>query len=156
MNSMKTLMLDLLKSFLGIGFLPKANISGAILIVGGAPWSNAQRGVENNETGINISRFSCRYYLAVNEKLPSNVGEPIARAQSDKFSRDIKLAGEVLVGGGGVMAFTMAAACTLANDVAVFSPTAGTILLDEVTESQERAGWRSLDMSLSSDPGLVI
>ena len=153
---MKTFLLNLVQSFFGIGFLPKARISGAILIVGGAPWEDAQRGVENNETGINISRFSCRYYLAVNEKLPSNVGEPIARAQSDKFSRDIKLAGEVLVGGGGVMAFTMATACTLANDISTFGPTAGTVLLDEVTESQERAGWRAIDMSLSSDPGLVL
>lgn len=153
---MKTFLVGLIKSFLGIGFLPKARISGAILIVGGAPWSNAQRGVESNETGINISRFSCRYYLEVNEKLPSNVGQTIARAQADKFSRDIKLAGEVLVGGGGVMAFTMATACTLVNDVTVFSPTAGTILLDEVTEAQERAGWRNIDMSLSSDPECTV
>lgn len=156
MKLMKMFLKQLFRSLLGLGYWKHARCSGAILIVGGAPWSNAQRGVESNETGINISRFSCRYYLAVNEKLPSNVGEPIARAQSDKFSRDIKLAGEVLVGGGGVMAFTMAAACTIVNDTAVFAPTAGSILLDEVTESQERAGWRAIDMNLSSDPGLII
>lgn len=125
-------------------------------MVGGAPWSLAQRGVEHDETGVNIASFATRYYLAVNEKLPSNVGEPRARAISDKFSRDITLRGETLVGGGGVMDFTPGVACVLANDTSTFTPTGGTILMDEVTETQERAGWRTLDMRLSSDPGMVV
>jgi hypothetical protein len=139
----------------GTAGIRRQRISGAILVVGGTPWSLAQRGVELDETGVNIASFACRYYLAVNEKLPSNVGEPRARAQASKFSRDITLRGETLVGGGGVMNFTMASSCVLANDVATFTPVAGIILLDEVTETQERAGWRTLDMRLSSDPQLI-
>jgi len=130
-------------------------IEGAIRVVGGPPWTLAQRGVELDEVGVNIASFATRYYLAVNEKLPSNVGEPRARAQADKFSRDITLRGETLVGGGGVMNFTMASSCVLANDTTTFQPTAGIILLDEVTETQERAGWRTIDMRLSSDPQLI-
>ncbi len=139
----------------GTAGIRRQRISGAILVAGGPPWDGAQRGVETIETGINISNFSVRYYLAVNEKLPSNVGEPIARALSDDFSRDITVRGEV-VGADGVMAFTIATDCALANDTNTFGTGVGTILLDEVTETQERAGWRSIDMRLSSDPGLVI
>jgi hypothetical protein len=129
---------------------------GAIIVAGGPPWSDAQRGVETDETGVNIASFSVRYYLAVNEKLPSNVGEPRARALADDFSRDISLRGEVLVGGGGVLDFTIGTACSLANDTNTFGTGAGTILLDEATEGQTRAGWRELDMKLSSDPQLTI
>lgn len=127
-----------------------------IIIAGGAPWSLAQRGVETDEDGINIAAFSVRYYLAVNEKLPSNVGIPRARALADDYSRDITLRGETLVGGGGVLDFTVGTACVLNNDVDTFGSGAGSILFDEATESQERAGWRTLDMRLSSDPELIL
>jgi hypothetical protein len=139
----------------GSAGIRRQHISGAIVVVGGPPWSNAQRGVELDEVGVNIAAFSVRYYPSVNEKLPSNVGEPRARAQASAFSRDITLRGEVLVGGGGVMAFTLGSACVLANDTTTFVPSGGIILLDEVTESQERAGWRTVDMRLSSDPQLT-
>jgi hypothetical protein len=131
-------------------------ICGAIIVAGGPPWSDAQRGVETDEVGINIATFTVRYYLAVNEKLPSNVGEPRARALASDFSRDITLRGEVLVGGGGVLDFTIGTDCALANDVDTFGTGTGSILLDEATETQERAGWRTLDMRLSSDPQLVL
>jgi hypothetical protein len=147
----------------GFRYLPHArkrwSECGAIIIAGGAPWSLAQRGVETDEAGINIAAFSVRYYLAVNEKLPSNVGIPRARALADDFSRDITLRGETLVGGGGVLDFTIGTACVLNNDVNTFSQGTGPhgdILFDEATESQERAGWRTLDMRLSSDPELNL
>jgi len=138
----------------GTAGIRRHRICGAIIIAGGAPWSLAQRGVETDEVGINIAAFSCRYYLAVNEKLPSNVGEPRARALSDQFSRDITLRGETLVGGGGVLDFTIGTACTLANDIDTYGDGSGVVLMDEATESQERAGWRTLDVRLSSDPQL--
>lgn len=140
----------------GSAGIRRHRICGAIIIAGGAPWSLAQRGVESDETGINIAAFNVRYYLAVNEKLPSNVGEPRARALSDDFSRDITLRGETLVGGGGVLDFTIGTACSLANDTNTYGTGTGTILMDEATESQERAGWRTLDIRLSSDPQLVV
>lgn len=124
----------------------------AILIVGS--W-DAQRGVELDETGINVSSYSVRYYPAVNEKLMSNVGEPRARAISDKFSREFKIKGEV-TGADGVMAYTLATACVPANDAADYGDGSGTPLLDEATVSQERSGWREVDISLSSDPGIEV
>lgn len=140
----------------GSAGIRRHRICGAIIVAGGPPWSDAQRGVETDETGVNIANFSVRYYLAVNEKLPSNVGEPRARALSDDYSRDISLRGEVLVGGGGVLDFTIGTDCSLANDTDTFGTGAGTILFDEATETQERAGWRTLDMRLSSDPQLTV
>lgn len=140
----------------GSAGIRRHRICGAIIVAGGPPWSDAQRGVETDEVGVNIANFSVRYYLAVNEKLPSNVGEPRARALSDDFSRDITLRGEVLVGGGGVLDFTIGTDCSLANDSDTFGTGTGAILLDEATESQERAGWRTLDMRLSSDPQLTL
>lgn len=143
---------------------------GAIIVVGGDPWQMAQRGVEANEGGTNTAAFTCRYYLAVNEKLPSNTGEPIARALSDDWSRDITLRGETLIGfvpdpgpppENNVLDFQIGVACVLENDTDTFqggTPVGshGTILLDEATESQERAGWRTLDMRLSSDPNMNV
>jgi len=139
----------------GTAGIRRQRISGQLIVVGGPPWSLAQRGVELDEVGINIAAFSVRYYLAVNEKLPSNVGIPRARALANDFSRDITLRGETLGSGSGVMAFTIGTACALANDINTFGTGAGIVLLDEVTESQERAGWRSIDMRLSSDPQLI-
>lgn len=130
----------------------RQHICGAILIVGN--W-DAQRGVEMDETGISIASFIVRYFPFVNEKLMSNVGEPRARAVSDKLSRDVKIKGEV-TGANGVMAFAVATACAVANDVADFGDGSGDLLFDEATITQERAGWRDLDMSLSSDPGVTV
>lgn len=136
----------------GSAGIRRHRICGAIIVAGGPPWSDAQRGVETDETGINIASFTVRYYLAVNEKLPSNVGEPRARAFADDFSRDISLRGEVLIGGDGVLDFTIGTDCVLMNDTQTYGTGTGTVFMDEATETQERAGWRTLDMRLSSDP----
>lgn len=127
---------------------------GAIVVIGGAPWEDAQRGVEEDEDalGINVSRFVCRYYLAVNEKLMSNVGEPRARAMSDQFSRDVTIEGEVI----GPITIAIATAVAVANDVDTVGDGSGDLLLDELTETQERSGWRSMTISLSSDPGVTV
>jgi hypothetical protein len=125
---------------------------GAIIIVGDFP---GQYGVETDEDGISIDTFEVRYFMYVNSRLESNVGEPRARALSDKFSREIKLGGEV-TGATGVMAFTIGTACALANDTDTFGDGSGDILLDEGTEKQARATWRRIDMNLSSDPGVTV
>jgi hypothetical protein len=124
-----------------------------ITIVGGSPWADAQRGVELNETSLNINirRFEVRYFPEINEKLPDNFGETIARGVSDQFSRDITCEGETL----GAAVLALATAITFANDVDDFGDGSGLILLDEATVSQERAGWRSLSAKASSNPGLT-
>lgn len=139
-------------SAFGSAGIRRQRVCGAILIVG--DW-DAQRGVEMDEDGISISSFICRYFPFINEKLMSNVGEPRARAVSDKLSREVKIKGEV-TGADGVMAFAVATACDVANDIADFGDGSGDLLFDEATITQERAGWRELDMSLSSDPGVTV
>lgn len=124
----------------------------AILVVGGGGWENAQRGVEFDEVAINISRHSCRYYFAVNDKLPSNAGEPRARAMSDKFSRDIEQEGELV----GEIPHAVATACDLANDISDLGDGSGDVFLDEATISQERAGWKTANMKFSSDPNITV
>ena len=135
----------------GTAGLRRQRIAGAILIVGS--WAG-QRGVESDETGINISAIDVVYRPFVNDRLMSNVGEPRARAVSDKFSRDITIRGEV-TGNTGLMAADLGVPITVANDIDTFGDGSGTVLLDEVTESQERANWRNINMRLSSDPGVV-
>jgi hypothetical protein len=122
-----------------------------ILISGSPPWTLAQRGVEFNEIGIAVKRFEVRYFPEVNDKLLNNAGETIARALSDKFSREIRVEGET-TGATGVMSFAIAATCTLANDISDFGDGSGRVLLDDATVTQERAGWRSVSLKLSSHP----
>lgn len=138
----------------GVAGINRQQICGAILIAGSAPWTLAQRGIAFNEIGMAIRRFVVRYFPEVNDRLQNNVGETIARALSDKWSRDISWEGEV-TGSNGVMAFALAAACSFANNVADYGDGSGRILVDEVTVSQERAGWKSADGRASSNPQLV-
>ena len=135
----------------GSAGIRRHRVAGAILIVGS--WA-AQRGVESDEVGISVRAFDCVYRPFVNERLMSNVGEPRARAVSDKFSREVTIQGEV-TGVTGLMAVDLGVPVTVANDVDTFGGDEGSLLLDEVTESQERAGWRSINMRLSSDPGVT-
>lgn len=139
-----------LPSSFGVAGIRRQRISGAILIVG--DW-DAQRGVETDEAGMNIASFIVRYFPFVNERLLSNVGEPRARAQSDKLSREIKLKGEFI---GSGPAFAVATACVVANDIADFGDGSGDPLFDEATVTQERAGWKEVEASLSSDPGVTV
>lgn len=120
----------------------------------GVSASNYQYGVESDETGINIESFSCRYYPEFDDKLPNKSGQTIIRARPDKFSREISVSGEVNAA-TGLMALTLAAAATIANDTGTFGDGSGDIWLDEATESQERNGFRKADFSLSSDPEMV-
>lgn len=127
----------------------------SLTIVGAGVWQDAQRGVEEPETGISIRRWAVRYFPEINEKLPDNAGQIIARAIANKPSREITIEGEV-TGTTGVMNFAWAASITYAfqNDLqwGVNRDTTGFIIMDEVTETQERAGWRSINMRLSSNP----
>ena len=82
-------------------------------------------------------------------------GETFLTARSSVPSREITLNAEVS-GGSGIMAFGFTSACSVANDVATFGSPTGTILLDEVTESQGRSAWRAVAEKLSSKPLRVV
>ena len=133
---------------------------GAIIIRGRAPWINAQRGVESQESGISVRRFAVRYFMEVNEKLPDNNGQCITRAFADRAAVEVTIEGEV-TGTTGLMALIwgtalVAPSYVLVNDTDKWDSQPaqpnGWIFMDEVTETQERAGWRSINMRLSSFP----
>ena len=120
----------------------------ATSLVGGTGF---QYGIESAETGINCASFSVRYFPFVNVKLNGITGEPFLRAQSANMSREVSIDGEVS-GATGIMAFDVATALTVANDVNVFGTVAGSLLFDEATETQNRDGWRSVSVRISADP----
>jgi len=124
----------------------------AIQILGG---SGYQRGVEMAETGINVETFECEYTPEVNEELQGLTGEAFCVAKSTAFSRDVTISGEVS-GATGVMAYTLTAACTVANDIATYGTSTGSLLLQSATETQDRKGWRKVSVKLKSRPGLVL
>jgi hypothetical protein len=131
----------------------------ALAIVGGGTWQDASRGVAGIETGISIRRWVVRFFPEINEKLPDNKGETIARAMSTVPAREITMEGEITAASGGVMSFAWAAAIgyVFHNDLLYGNAAvAGSIIMDEVTQSEERAGWKSLNMRLSTHPGLVV
>ena len=133
--------------------------AGVLLIIGSAPWTGAQRGVLSTETGIAARRFQVRYYPQVNERLEDNFGEIIARAISDKFSREITCEGEITGPGTGVLLFYCGSTVTFANVLNDFKDNAvnpvGRILMDEATVTQERAGWKSVSIRASVNPYLT-
>lgn len=113
--------------------------------------SGPTRGIETAETGIVCASFSCRYFPYVNDYLEGITGEPVTRAVSSKLSREVSVSGEV-AGSTGIMAITVATAATVANDVSTFGDGTGAFYFQEATESQERGGWRSVDVQLLSHP----
>lgn len=115
--------------------------------------SGAQAGIENDETALNIRSWSVRYFPEFKRKLANKNGQSRGFAVPDKFSREINFSGEVLGTTGVLAAATVAGtAITVANDIALYTAVAGGVYLDEATESQDRDGWRSLDVRASSDP----
>jgi hypothetical protein len=120
-----------------------------------ASLTGLQRGVELAEVGIFVRRYEVRYHPEINEKIQDNFGETKGKVVSTVLSRDFTIEGEV-TGATGVMALTQLIDCTasIANDKTTFGGS-GIILLDEATETQERAGWRSVNLRLSSNPGIT-
>lgn len=113
-----------------------------------------QPGIEVDQTGLNIASQSSRYFSEVDRVLLNKTGEVRGRARSTKPSVEVTLQGEV-AGSTGAMAFSFLTACTLANDTDLFGRDTGILLMGEVTESQEREGWRSVSMNLRADPGIT-
>jgi hypothetical protein len=120
----------------------------AITIKSKLPVGNALAWGVAAETGINIKRFQVRFYPEINAKLPGAVGSGLLRVVSATLSRDIEIEGEI-TGTAGVMAYTVAAALTFANNIAGFGA-GGTVYLDEATVTKVRGGWASISVKASS------
>lgn len=136
----------------GTAGIRRQRICGAVTVLGSG---NAQYGVEVPEVGISVKTFTVRYHLEIDVPILDNVGEIRGRVKSNKVSKEVTIEGEV-TGATGVMAFGFLTACIPANDFSDFGDGTGTLLLQEVTISQQRAEWRSYSAKLLSNPGLVI
>jgi hypothetical protein len=110
---------------------------------------NAVYGVPLNEVGINISRFSIKYFPEVDATFPDYVGQTAVRVVSANFSRTVECDGEVIAT-IGIMAFTLAIACSFANAVSHFGPTGGSFYLDEATVDASRRGWVSVKIKATA------
>lgn len=136
----------------GTAGIRRQRICGAVTVLG---TGNAQYGVEVPETGGSIKTFTVRYFLEIDVPILDNVGEIRGRVKSNKVSREVTLEFEV-TGATGIMAFGFLTACVPANDVQDFGDGTGTLLMQEVTVTQQRAEWRMGNIKLLSNPGLVI
>jgi hypothetical protein len=101
------------------------------------------------QLGINISRFTVKYYPEINDTLPGVVGTTKWRVMSANLSRDVECEGEIMTN-TGVMAFTLGAVITFANSVTHFTGTAGSFYLDEATVTATRGGWTTVSIKASA------
>ena len=118
--------------------------------------SGLQYGNEFAETGINLDGFTVRYYPQFKPKLENYQGQNVAFCVPDKYCRDVTITGEV-TGGTGVIAITLTAAFTPANDIDDFvavsaGSNAGGLYANEITVTQGRNAWRNVNVTLTSDP----
>lgn len=116
---------------------------------------NAQYGVPLPEVGISVKTVTTVYKLEINVPILDNVGEIRGKVKSTKVSRDVTIEGET-TGATGLMAWSFLTACVPANNISRFSDGTGTLLLDEVTITDQRAEWEMFSAKLSSNPGLTI
>lgn len=116
---------------------------------------NAQYGVPLPEVGISVKTVTTVYKLEINVPILDNVGEIRGKVKSTKVSRDVTIEGET-TGVTGLMAWGFLTPCIPANNISRFGDGTGTLLLDEVTITDQRAEWEMFSAKLSSNPGLVI
>lgn len=113
--------------------------------------SGFQRGVELDETGINIDRVEVRISPEWKVKLPNKDNQSRGFAHPDAPSREVTVTGEIS-GDTGVMAMQFGTPLVLANDIDYFGASDGDLYGDEATVVQGRGDWKNLSMKLSSDP----
>jgi hypothetical protein len=107
-----------------------------------------QRGIENEETGINCSKFSVEVEPEINDWLPGIDGHARGKAVGDPMGK-LTIDGEIS-GSAGIMAATFGTAFVPTNSADYFGRTAGGFYMDRATVDQERDGWKKLTTEFSS------
>lgn len=117
--------------------------------------SGYQFGIETAETSIEVKSFVVvtepqfkNYQVS---RTNENIGFAVGPAR-----QTITLEGELNASSLGVLAFTFATACTLANDKDYFGVTTGDVFMDSVTVTQSFGGFKSLSMNLSRDQAITV
>jgi len=115
--------------------------------------SGFQRGVEADETGINIDTYEVVSRPEFRDDLPDKSGEVRGFAVGQTMS-EITITGEVS-GGTGIMAVVSSTAATIANDVNQFGQTVGGSYAVEFTQSQSRDGFRRVNVRFQRYAGVT-
>ncbi len=115
--------------------------------------SGFQRGVEADETSMNIESFDVTYTPEFKDFVLKKSGEKRGFAIAATESK-ISFKGEVTATSLGVMAITFGTAFVPANDVDGFGQTAGGCYADSVTISQSRTGFRSISVEMSRNSNI--
>lgn len=110
--------------------------------------SGYQRGIELDETGINVSKFSLEVEPEINDWLPGIDGQATGKAVGDPMGK-LTIEGEINAP-TGVMAAVATTAFEPENDVTYFGRSAGGFYLDKATVDQERDGWKKVNAEFSS------
>lgn len=114
-----------------------------------------QFGVESDETSIDVKAFNVttepQFKVYQTDKANGNIGFAVG-----PIRQTITLEGELSAASSGVLGFTFTTACTLANDKDYFGVSTGDAFMDSAQINQAAAGFKSLSMSLSRDPGIDI
>lgn len=110
--------------------------------------SGFQRGVESDETGINVSKFTLEVEPEINDWLPGKDGQARGKAVGDPMGK-LTIEGEIS-GATGVMAIVATTAFVPTNEVTYFGRTTGGFYFDRGTIDQERDGWKKVTVELSS------
>lgn len=117
--------------------------------------SGFQSGIELAETGINVQKFSCRYYPQYKRFTENHLGQNLGFTIPSQLSREVSFDGHV-TGATGIMAATWSTAYVFANDVGTFLATAtansGGFYVDEITEDQDPNDCRKISGKASSHP----
>lgn len=117
--------------------------------------SGFQSGIELAETGINVQKFSVRYFPQFKRKVENFLGQNLGFVIPSQLTREVTFEGHV-TGNTGVMAVVWGTAYAFANDVGTFLATAtansGGFYIDEITEDQEPNDCRKVSGKATSDP----
>jgi len=108
-----------------------------------------QRGVEQDEIGINIKSFEAGYKPEFKEFVNNKDNQKRGFAVAD-VEVDITVEGEVS-GSTGLMAAGFATAVALANDTDEFGASTGDVYLDSANVKQGRDAWRDVSFKLSKN-----
>lgn len=117
--------------------------------------SGYQYGIETAETSLEVKSFvvttAPQFKQYQVDRTNTNIGFAVGPAR-----QEITLEGELNAASLGVLAFTFATACTLANDKDYFGVTTGDVFLDSATVTQTFDGFKSLSMNLSRDGSITV
>lgn len=107
-----------------------------------------QRGIDEDEVGINCEKFTVEVEPEINEWLPGITGQARGKAVGDPMGK-LSIEGEIYAA-TGVMASVAQTAFVPVNTTTYFGRSAGGWYLDRGTVDADRSGWKKVSTEHSS------